>query len=202
MPFGEGKREKEIGSKEKPKDIESIRKEIKEKYPNVYEIYFNKRIELLKRDTAEIKEKYPKLLEELNDYAKRGRFKEILIIKKELSKIIRPLIRVIPPYITFPENYFSPLRKIKGFAPDFFAKGIKTIFGTQGIREERISGHEKEHLRGPAFQSERQKYAILERVLKEKEIKESLKKEESFKKLTEKLREVFKKNLQKKKKID
>lgn len=142
MEFRESKLGKEIGDKAR-KEIEPLGMEMKKKYPEIY-VELKEEIKLIKSYTSEVKKNYPEL-EELKKYAQEAGFNELLISPLEKMRItVFPLFK----YIIISERYFSPIRELKSFAPDFLEEAIKQTFGN--INEE-IAGHEQEHLKGTAF---------------------------------------------------
>lgn len=130
-------REETPKPKEDPKDIESIRKEIKEKYPEEFKLV-EQEIENSRKYTEKEKNKYPEL-ENLKKYAIEAGFKEVLISPMRGTSIeAQPFFNLI----RIEESYLPIIKKLKEFAPDFFDKAMKHTLGN--IKEE-ISGHEMEH---------------------------------------------------------
>lgn len=188
MPFRESEIGGKVGKEETPKDkdIEAIKKEIKEKYPEFLEL-IEEEMQTARYHTENEKKKYP-VFEDLIKYAQDAEIEEVLI-SPYTTKGEGLAISTFFNCILIKERCLPIFEKLKDFAPDFLDKALKHTFGN--IKEE-IPGHEKEHTKDLALKIylKRLKTVIKQRkafvedrmheVVKLKEEEEKLKKPEEF----------------------
>ncbi len=120
---------------ERTKEI--LKKEIQEKGKESFE--------LLRGKSSKKEKKYP--VAELRESAGKYGFDEVLI-SEEFPQIASAFPGKI---LFFPEKCFSPLRKIKEFAPDFAKEGMGSVFS-----------HQSQFLKGGAFEMGKKIYREME----------------------------------------
>ncbi|PIS39601.1 MAG: hypothetical protein COT33_01105 [Candidatus Nealsonbacteria bacterium CG08_land_8_20_14_0_20_38_20] len=120
---------------------EKIYARIKEVVGKEFQEKREKNLELLRKESFKKEDKYP--VDELRESAKKYDFDEVLI-SEEVPKIASAFPGKI---LFFPEKYFSPLRKIKEFAPDFAKEGMDSVFS-----------HQSQFLKGGAFEMGKELY--------------------------------------------
>lgn len=140
MPFNESNAERKIGGKEAPKDIEAIKKELKEKYPETLRS-IERKVENLRKHTERVK-KYDPELDDFKNYVKGAEFEEALLSPFFLDEQRKSIIGVEPLFnlIIIKESCLPIIKKLKDFAPDSLDKMLKDTLM-----------HEKEHLKGTAL---------------------------------------------------